>query len=134
MSDTPCGAQQAGCGRRWVSVLADELQIDVFIQFTPYSAHQLSQAIHQTKCAALSRGDIGGDVESVFMRDELLTNVSIYWLAGCITSSTRLYYEAMHSGEVRRISAKYCKARNPSGMAEGWGFLACMPIQLALFL
>lgn len=68
------------------------------------------------------------------MRDELLTNVSIYWLAGCITSSTRLYYEAMHSGEVRRISAKYCKARNPAGVAEGRGFWACMPSPFALFL
>ena len=60
-----------------------------------------------------SRGDIGGDVESVFLRDELLTNVSIYWLTGSITSSTRLYYEAMHSGEVRCLGAKYCKARSP---------------------
>ena len=68
------------------------------------------------------------------MRDELLTNVSIYWLAGCITSSTRLYYEAMHSGEVRRISAKYCKARNPSGVTEGWSFSACMTCPFALFL
>ena len=50
------------------------------------------------------------------MRDELLTNVSIYWLSGCITSSTRLYYEAMHSGEIGRLSATYCKAR-PWGRA-----------------
>ena len=62
------------------------------------------------------RGDIGADVESAFMRDELLTNVSIYWLSGCITSSTRLYYEAMHSGEIGRLSATYCKAR-PWGQA-----------------
>lgn len=68
------------------------------------------------------------------MRDELLTNVSIYWLAGCITSSTRLYYEAMHSGEIRRISAKYCKARNPTGVTEGWGFWACVPCPFALSL
>ncbi len=57
------------------------------------------------------RGEIGTDVESAFMRDELLTNVSIYWLSGCITSSMRLYYEAMHSGEASRLSATYCKAR-----------------------
>lgn len=50
------------------------------------------------------------------MRDELLTNVSIYWLSGCITSSTRLYYEAMHSGEIGRLSATYCKARPGRGM------------------
>ena len=37
--------------------------------------------------------DCGGDVESVFTRDELLTNVMIYWVSGSITSSMRLYYE-----------------------------------------
>ncbi|HEV2988059.1 MAG TPA: epoxide hydrolase [Candidatus Angelobacter sp.] len=37
--------------------------------------------------------DCGGNVESVFSRDELLTNVMIYWLTQTITSSTRLYYE-----------------------------------------
>ncbi len=37
--------------------------------------------------------DCGGNVESVFTRDELLTNVMIYWVTQTITSSTRLYYE-----------------------------------------
>ncbi|KAK9833283.1 hypothetical protein WJX81_002954 [Elliptochloris bilobata] len=57
----------------------------------------------------------GEGVESAFVRDEVLTNVAIYWLTGSITSSTRLYHEAMHSGEVRRISASYCKV--PTGVA-----------------
>ncbi len=39
--------------------------------------------------------DCGGDVESRFTKDELLTNVSLYWFNQNITSSTRLYYEAM---------------------------------------
>ena len=38
--------------------------------------------------------DCGGDVESVFTRDELLTNVMIYWVTQTIVSSTRLYYES----------------------------------------
>ncbi len=38
--------------------------------------------------------DCGGDVESVFSRDELLTNVMIYWVTETIHSSTRLYYES----------------------------------------
>jgi len=62
------------------------------------------------RCAN-SRGDIGGDIESVFTRDELLTNVAIYWFSGCITSSTRLYYEAMHSGEAARLGTQYCRVR-----------------------
>jgi len=37
--------------------------------------------------------DCNGNVESVFTRDELLTNVMIYWVTQTITSSTRLYYE-----------------------------------------
>lgn len=38
--------------------------------------------------------DCGGDVERLFSRDELLTNVMIYWVSGTITASTRLYYES----------------------------------------
>lgn len=38
--------------------------------------------------------DCGGDVESVFTRDELLTNVMIYWVTETIHSSSRLYYES----------------------------------------
>jgi len=34
--------------------------------------------------------DCGGDVECVFTRDELLTNISIYWFTGTIGSSVRL--------------------------------------------
>ena len=37
--------------------------------------------------------DCDGDVESVYTKDELLTNVMIYWVTGTINSSTRLYYE-----------------------------------------
>jgi pimeloyl-ACP methyl ester carboxylesterase len=42
--------------------------------------------------------DCGGDVESRFSRDELLTNITIYWVTQTINSSTRLYYETMKSG------------------------------------
>ena len=38
--------------------------------------------------------DCAGDVESVFTRDELLTNVMVYWVPQTIASSTRLYYES----------------------------------------
>jgi microsomal epoxide hydrolase len=42
--------------------------------------------------------DCGGEVEKRFTKDELLTNVMIYWITNSITSSTRLYYETMKSG------------------------------------
>jgi pimeloyl-ACP methyl ester carboxylesterase len=37
--------------------------------------------------------DCGGDVESAFDRDDLLTNISIYWFTQTIASSIRLYRE-----------------------------------------
>jgi pimeloyl-ACP methyl ester carboxylesterase len=45
-----------------------------------------------------SWSDCGGDVESRFSRDDLLTNITIYWVTRTINSSTRLYYETMKSG------------------------------------
>jgi pimeloyl-ACP methyl ester carboxylesterase len=38
-------------------------------------------------------GDCDGEVEKRFTKDELLTNVTIYWATETIHSSTRLYYE-----------------------------------------
>ena len=34
-----------------------------------------------------------GDLDEHFSKDDLLTNISIYWFTGTITSSTRIYYE-----------------------------------------
>jgi pimeloyl-ACP methyl ester carboxylesterase len=50
--------------------------------------------------------DCDGDPESVFTRDELLTNIMIYWVTGTATSSARLYYESRNaptSGPIGRI-------------------------------
>jgi pimeloyl-ACP methyl ester carboxylesterase len=43
--------------------------------------------------------DCQGDVESVYTKDELLTNIMIYWVTETINSSTRLYYETMHNSQ-----------------------------------
>ena len=37
--------------------------------------------------------DCGGDLRKRFSEDELLTNITIYWLTGTIGSSMRMYYE-----------------------------------------
>ena len=42
--------------------------------------------------------DCDGDVFSRFTRDELLTNIMIYWVTGTINASTRLYYETFRAG------------------------------------
>ena len=40
--------------------------------------------------------DCGGDIESRFTKDELLTTISLYWLTETIHSSIRIYYENAH--------------------------------------
>jgi pimeloyl-ACP methyl ester carboxylesterase len=41
--------------------------------------------------------DCDGDIERRFTKDELLTNVMIFWVTGTITSSMRFYYESAHA-------------------------------------
>jgi len=40
--------------------------------------------------------DCGGDVESVFTKDQLLANIALYWFTGAIGSSFWPYYARMH--------------------------------------
>jgi microsomal epoxide hydrolase len=44
--------------------------------------------------------DHDGDLLSAVSRDDLLTNVSIYWFTGTGGSSARMYYESLRSGAV----------------------------------
>jgi len=55
--------------------------------------------------------DCGGDIESRFSKDALLTQITLYWVTGTITSSMRLYYETHHESE--RLSP----GRVPTGVA-----------------
>ena len=41
--------------------------------------------------------DCGGDVERRFTKDEILTNVMLYWVTGAINSSFWPYYARFHS-------------------------------------
>jgi pimeloyl-ACP methyl ester carboxylesterase len=41
--------------------------------------------------------DCGGEVEKRFTKDQLLTNVMLYWVSETINSSCRLYYEMVHA-------------------------------------
>ena len=40
--------------------------------------------------------DHRGNLEDAYTKDELLTNIMIYWVTGSITSASRLYYENRH--------------------------------------
>ena len=61
-----------------------------------------------------SWSDCGGDVESRFTKDELLTNAMIYWVTGTITSSVRLYCESRRSG---RFGPAEQRVEAPTGCA-----------------
>lgn len=39
--------------------------------------------------------DCGGNIENCFIKDELLTNLTIYWATQTINSAIRIYYETM---------------------------------------
>jgi pimeloyl-ACP methyl ester carboxylesterase len=41
--------------------------------------------------------DCDGNPENIFTRDQLITNVMIYWVTQTITSSARLYWEHQHT-------------------------------------
>jgi pimeloyl-ACP methyl ester carboxylesterase len=56
--------------------------------------------------------DCHGDLDSVYDRDDLLTNLTIYWATGTIGSSMRLYYETAHS-----TTAGYSRVEVPTGVA-----------------
>lgn len=42
--------------------------------------------------------DCDGDLDTAIDRDELVTNLMIYWVTGTINSSMRIYYETGHAG------------------------------------
>ncbi len=59
--------------------------------------------------------DCDGDVERCFSKDDLLTNITLYWLTQTITSSTRLYYEVFKGGRMGFLGQK---VEVPTGVAR----------------
>jgi pimeloyl-ACP methyl ester carboxylesterase len=61
--------------------------------------------------------DSDGDVERKFTKDELLTNVMIYWVTESGPSSVRIYYEnRVDAGLTGRIEVPFACARFPREM------------------
>lgn len=50
--------------------------------------------------------DCDGDVETRFTKDDLLTNITIYWATETVRSSFQLYYDRMHASLLERASTK----------------------------
>jgi pimeloyl-ACP methyl ester carboxylesterase len=110
----------AGCGVAPVVPVAnagDPARVSALPNSAVNAAHNLGyQEIQSTKPQtlgqALSDSPIGlaswivekwydwsdhdGDFEKVFTKDELLTNIMIYWVTNSGASSTRIYYESRH--------------------------------------
>lgn len=55
--------------------------------------------------------DSGGDVESRFTKDQLLTNIMLYWVTEAMPSAVRLYYES------RRSTREVTRVEVPTGIA-----------------
>jgi microsomal epoxide hydrolase len=47
--------------------------------------------------------DCDGDVESVFSRDTLLTNIMFYWAPNSVASSARMYYETRRDPQMAYV-------------------------------
>jgi microsomal epoxide hydrolase len=71
-----------------------------------------------------SWSDCDGDVERSFTRDQLLTNVMVYWVTGTATSSTRLYHEMRQAG---RSALPQAFVQVPTGVARYKGEITRMP-------
>ncbi|MFF7197388.1 epoxide hydrolase family protein [Streptomyces sp. NPDC008079] len=67
--------------------------------------------------------DCGGNIERSFTKDEILTNVTIYWLTGTIASSMRMYHanSAIPSAQLTR------RVEVPSGFSLFPGDIARPP-------
>jgi len=67
--------------------------------------------------------DCGGDIETRYSKDELLTNVMIYWATETIVSSFQPYYEFMNAGGIRWMKEG----------AKAWLGSSQVPAAFALF-
>ncbi len=60
--------------------------------------------------------DCDGELKNAISWDTLLTNVTLYWITGCITSSARLYYEHSHAEDA--VLPRQRRIESPTGFAH----------------
>ena len=61
--------------------------------------------------------DCQGDLESIFTKDELLTNVMLYWVTETATSAARLYYESRRQAGAGLLTAPPGRVEVPTAGA-----------------
>jgi len=74
---------------------------------------------------------IDGNVESKFTKDEMLTNIMIYWVTNSITSSMRLYKEYCETLFLKREPTLYVK--QPTAVASFPKEIFSMPQRMTSF-
>jgi microsomal epoxide hydrolase len=67
--------------------------------------------------------DCHGDVETRFSKDELITNIVLYWTTGTVGSSFQPYRDLAHAGAARWLTEK----------VKGWFGTLAVPAGFALF-
>jgi epoxide hydrolase len=78
----------------------------VHVQINSTRPHTLAYALNDSPAGLAawlldkyrSYSDCGGDVERSFSKDELLAQITTYWVTGTIASASRLYYERAQDG------------------------------------
>jgi pimeloyl-ACP methyl ester carboxylesterase len=60
--------------------------------------------------------DHGGDLDNSFTKDELLTNVMVYWVTQSMPSSARIYYESSHNPQRPASMTPYAAKGKPAPM------------------
>ena len=67
-----------------------------------------------------SWSDCGGDVETRFGKDDLLTQATIYWVTNTIRSSMQLYHDSMNPGVVTGIAESLRRLTGRPSMPAGF--------------
>jgi hypothetical protein len=60
--------------------------------------------------------DHGGDLNNSFTKDELLTNVMVYWVTETMPSSVRIYYESSHNNARPPSMSPFAQTGKPAPM------------------
>jgi pimeloyl-ACP methyl ester carboxylesterase len=119
MALTPAEQQFAGEATRWYDQNGAYAHLQGTRPQTP--AYALNDSPAGLAAWILEKfrewSDCGGDLDHSFSRDELLTNVTLYWMTETISSSFRMYYEGrrapLHFAEGEFVRPPCAIARFP---------------------
>jgi microsomal epoxide hydrolase len=101
--------------REWVAASAEFFVRDGgYMQIQGTRPQTLSYAMNDSPAGLAGwivekfRGwsDCGGEVESAISRDDMLTNITVYWVTQTANSSFRIYLETMRAGQFQPIPVR----------------------------